>query len=114
MILKEDLEPRGRWKLGRIKKLIEGSVDGVHRAAVIRTSLGRKLNRPYRMIYSLELTGTVDKLHLSQIVLMILILDPLTQRKVWKEEVLGQLLKLPGERLLHTYVHQNLTLMNSG
>ena len=61
MILKEDLVPRGRWKLGRIEELIEGSVDGVHRAAVIRTSSGRKLNRPYRMIYPLELTGTVDK-----------------------------------------------------
>ena len=61
VILKEELVPRGRWKLGRIEELIEGSVDGVHRAAVIRTSSGKKLNRPYRMIYPLELTGTVDK-----------------------------------------------------
>ena len=54
VILKENLLPRGRWKLGRIESLIESGVDGVHRGAVIVTSLGKKLKRPYRHIYPLE------------------------------------------------------------
>ena len=52
--LKEDNLPRGRWKLARIESLIESSVDGVHRAAVVVTSTGRRLKRPYRLIYPLE------------------------------------------------------------
>ena len=54
VILKEELIPRGRWKLARIESLVEGSVDGVHRAAVVMTSSGKRLKRPYRMIYPLE------------------------------------------------------------
>ena len=52
--LKEDNLPRGSWKLARIDSLIESSADGVHRAAVVITSTGRKLKRPYRLIYPLE------------------------------------------------------------
>ena len=54
VILKEELLPRGRWKLGRIEELIHSSVDGVQRAAVVKISSGKKLKRPYRLIYPLE------------------------------------------------------------
>ena len=60
VILKEDLIPRGRWKLGRIEELIESSVDGVHRAAVVRISSGKRLKRPYRLIYPLEKSSNSD------------------------------------------------------
>ena len=59
VILKEELIPRGRWKLGRIESLVESSVDGVHQAAVVMTSSGKRLKRPYRMIYPLE-AGTMS------------------------------------------------------
>ena len=60
VILKEELVPRGRWKLGRIDSLIESGVDGVYRAAIIVTSSGKKLKRPYRLLYPLEGSNEVD------------------------------------------------------
>ena len=40
--------------MGRIEELIDSSVDGVQRAAVVKISSGKKLKRPYRLIYPLE------------------------------------------------------------
>ena len=46
--------------MGRIEELIESDVDGVQRAAVVRISSGKRLKRPYRLIYPLEKSSTMD------------------------------------------------------
>ena len=36
-------------------------MDSIHRAAVIMTSSGMKLKQPYRLIYPLETSATIDQ-----------------------------------------------------
>jgi len=58
--LKENLIPRGSWKLGRIKKLYT-SQDGRVRSAQVQTTNGKNLNRPLCLLYPLE-CGTENEL----------------------------------------------------
>ena len=54
VIIKEDDLPRGTWKMARIVGLIESEVDKMHRAVNLVTSSGRKIKRPFRLIYPME------------------------------------------------------------
>ena len=63
VIIKEEGTPRGNWKIARIENLIKSDVDGVCRAASLVLSSGRKLKRPFRLIYPLEGNGIDKKLN---------------------------------------------------
>ena len=54
VIVKEEDMPRGSWKLARITGLIKSEVDGVARAASLKSSNGREFRRPFRLLYPLE------------------------------------------------------------
>ena len=54
VIIKEELLPRGRWKLGKIEEKIKSEIDGLTRAVKLITSSGKVLRRPLRMLFPLE------------------------------------------------------------
>ena len=54
VIIKEDGLPRGRWKVGKIIKLVKSEIDGLERAAKIQYPSGRISCRPVRLLFPLE------------------------------------------------------------
>ena len=62
VIIKEDNQPRGRWKMGKVVELIKGEVDGVERAAKLITAGNKFLKRPLCYLYPLECgLGEIDE-----------------------------------------------------
>ena len=59
VIIKEEGMPRGRWKIARIIELILSDIDGMCRAANLRTANGSNIKRPLRLLYPLE--GSIDQ-----------------------------------------------------
>lgn len=51
--IKEDLMPRGSWKLGKIKRL-NPSHDGEVRSVQVQLANGKDLNRPVNLLFPLE------------------------------------------------------------
>ena len=55
VIVKEDLQPRGKWKIARVDKLLLSDVDKKPRAAQLRLPSGLLIKRPFRLLYPLEM-----------------------------------------------------------
>ena len=55
VIVKEDLQPRGKWKIARVEKLLLSDVDKKPRAAQLRLASGLLIKRPFRLLYPLEM-----------------------------------------------------------
>ena len=60
VIVEDEALPRGSWKMARIESLIQSDVDDLHRAANLITVSGKRLKRPFRVIYPLEGTNLVE------------------------------------------------------
>ena len=59
VVLVKSQSPRTQWKLGRIKKLIEGR-DGMVRAARVKQASGVEMRRPLQHLFPLEIrNGTL-------------------------------------------------------
>ena len=54
VLIKEKNMPRGRWKVGRIEEVLSSEIDGLQRAARVKTKSGKILIRPLRELYPLE------------------------------------------------------------
>ena len=55
VIIKEESQPRAKWKVGRTQRLISSDIDERHRAAQIRLPSGLVTKRPFKLIYPLEI-----------------------------------------------------------
>ena len=54
VLIKEEGLSCGKWKIGKVTKLIGSEVDGISRAVELATPSGRILRRPFQYIYPLE------------------------------------------------------------
>ena len=54
VIIGDENISRGNWKLGKIEELIKSDVDEIPRAAVVIIASGKRLKRPFRVLYPLE------------------------------------------------------------
>ena len=55
VIIKEENQPRAKWKVGRIQRLISSDIDEKHRAAQILLSSGLLIKRPFKLIYPVDI-----------------------------------------------------------
>ena len=57
VIIKEEYQPRGKWKLATVQRLIESDVDKKHRAAQLLLPSGLLIKRPFKLIFPLEMNN---------------------------------------------------------
>ena len=55
VLLKEEPLPRGKWRIGKVIELIKSDADNVEPAVELLLPSGRKLRRPFKYLYPLEL-----------------------------------------------------------
>ena len=61
VLIKEENQPRGRWKIAKVQNLIKGDFDNQYRAAKLILPSGLIVKRPFKLIFPVEIDSRCDE-----------------------------------------------------